>query len=74
MHTNRAVSALPKGVVDLRLFGFSESDRVAVRELVNGRDLGVHVGAVEGLGAVEAHGSLMLRLTLNDSIAAAHSE
>ena len=61
------VSALPRGVVDLRLFGFAASDRVAVRELVRGRELGVHIGAVEGLGPIEAHGSLMLLLWLNDS-------
>ena len=61
------VSALPRGVVDLRLFGFAASDRVAVRELVRGQDLGGHIGAVEGLGPIEAHGSLMLLLWLNDS-------
>jgi alpha-galactosidase len=57
-------AALPEGLFDLRLFGYSAADRVFVKELVAGEELGVFVASVEGLGPIPAHGSLMLLLRL----------
>ena len=46
--------------------GFASCDRVAVRDVLGRRDLGVHVGALSGAGAamVPGHGVALFRLSI----------
>ena len=44
--------------------GFTDVDRVAVRDLVRRRDLGVHVGEVALAQPIPAHGVVLLNVTV----------
>ena len=44
--------------------GFSSSDRVAVRDLLARRDLGVHIGELQGVPPLPSHGAAMFNLSI----------
>lgn len=50
--------------VMLEEVGFANCDRVIVRDLINRKDLGVHVGQVTLMDPIPAHGVAMLNMTV----------